>query len=59
MLQQCKEQDRVRLVLPQLEQLEVTLCNDLTALCLECPQLIICSISECSSLWQVGSAVYI
>ena len=59
MLQQCTEQDRVRLVLPQLEHFEVTLCNDLTALCLECPQLVTCSISECSSLWQVGSAICI
>eukprot|EP00891_Asterochloris_glomerata_P004944 jgi/Astpho2/4944/Aster-x0656 len=52
-LQQCIKQDRVRLVLPQLDHLEVTLCNDLTALCLECAQLVTCSISECSSLWQL------
>ena len=57
-LQQCSEQACVRLVLPQLEHLEVTLCNDLHALCLECPQLVTCSISECSSLWQVGSPLH-
>ena len=58
-LQQCSEQDCVRLTLPQLEHLEVTLCNDLHALCLECPQLVTCSISECSSLWQVISALHL
>ena len=58
-LQQCSKQDRVRLVLPQLEHLEVTLCKNLHALRLECPQLVTCTISECSSLWQVGSAFHL